>query len=312
VTNVPSDANIPVGGNRAGTKEEADVGRVFGQIGRGTAAVGGTLLSLVAFTVLAPPSGAANNAALTGAAQGGSPLVVGVDHADLANQNPAAGRLFEFTAFFNRDISVQSGATVDFQAAPGSFHIVGLSSNEPKARAVYPIAYADGDDANGPNGGVRVGLGPSNFPITGGSLHGGGHIDFTRPNGPPDCGVPQYGEAPCVFHGGQDVEVAGPNAGFNPKTGAPTPVDWNISINAPVGVDHFFCFLHPGMSGTVHVVPSGSPVTKQTEVNKRSAQLFASYRAAGLAKEAARNKVVWGGGAPGTRTYVFHVGRLGG
>jgi hypothetical protein len=235
-------------------------------------------------------------------------LVIGVDHADLANQNPAAGRVFEYTAFFNRDISVHSGAVVDFQAAPASFHIVGLSSNEPKARAVYPIAYPDADDANAPNGGVRVALGPSNFPITGGSLHGGGNIDVSRPNGPPVCGVPQVGEAPCVFKGGQDVEVAGPNPGFNPKTGAPAPVDWNVSIDAPVGTYHFFCFIHPGMSGTLHVVPQGSPVTTQAEVNSRSAQLFASDRAAALAKEAARNKVVWTGGAPGTRTYVFHVG----
>jgi plastocyanin len=270
-----------------------------------------TLVALTAFGVSAAAPGAASAATPAGAASAGNgaaPLVIGVDHADPANQNPAAGRLFEYTAFFNRDISVHSGAVVDFQAAPGSFHIVGLSSDERKARAVYPVAYPDGDDAKAPNGGVKVGFGPSNFPITGGSLQGGGHIDFTRPGGPPDCGVPQYSEATCVFKGGQDVEVAGPNPGFNPKTGAPSPVDWNISINAPVGTYAFFCFIHPGMSGTLHVVPAASPVTTQAEVNRRSARLFAADRAAALAKEAARNKVVWTGGAPGTRTYLFHVG----
>lgn len=277
--------------------------RRMGLPGRGAIAVAGTLLTLTALTVAAVPSGAAS-----GAASGGSPLVVGVDHADLANQNPAAGRIFEYTTFFNRDISVHSGAVVDFQAAPGSFHIVGLSSNEPKARAVYPIAYPDAGDAKGPNGGVKVVFGPSNFPVTGGSLHGGGQVDVTRPNGPPDCGVAALGEATCSFKGGQDVEIAGPNPGVNPKTGAPAPADWNIAIDAPVGTYHFFCFIHPGMTGTVHVVPSSAPVTTQAEVNKQAATQFAADRSATLAKERDRNKVVWTGGAPGTRTYVFHVG----
>jgi plastocyanin len=269
------------------------------------AAVAVSLVMFTAFTASAVPSGAASTARSNA---GGPSLVVGVDHADPANQNPAAGRLIEYTAFFTRNISVHSGDVVDFQAAPGSFHIVGLSSNEPKARVVYPLAYPDTSDPKAPNGGVKVGLGPSNFPITGGSLHGGGQIDFTRPNGPPVCGVPQIGEKPCTFKGGQDVEVAGPNPGFNPKTGAPAPVDWNIAINAPVGVYKYFCFVHPGMSGTLRVVPSGTPDTPQSQVNAQGAKQFAADRAAALSKEAERNKVVWTGGAPGTRTYVFHLG----
>lgn len=32
-------------------------------------------------------------------AAAGSPLVIGVDHADFANQQPQAGRLFEYTDF---------------------------------------------------------------------------------------------------------------------------------------------------------------------------------------------------------------------
>ncbi len=283
------------------------MGRRFGRSGRGVVAVTGALLTLTAFTVGAAPSGASSANAVSTSSGGGASLVIGVDHADPANQNPAAGRLIEYTAFFNHDISVHSGAVVDFQAAPGSFHIVGLASNEAKARAVYPLAYPDGDDAKAPNGGVKVGLGPSNFPVTGGSLHGGGTVDVSRPNGPPDCGVLAIGEKTCTFKGGQDVEIAGPNPGFNQK-GAPAPVDWNIAIDAPVGTYHFFCYIHPYMTGTLHVVPAGSPVTTQATVNKRSAAQFATDRTAALAKEKERNKVVWTGGAPGTRTYVFHLG----
>jgi plastocyanin len=266
----------------------------------------GTLLTLTALTVAASPSGASGGAAAA-SGTGGAALVVGVDHADPANQNPAQGRVFEYTTFFGRDISVHSGAVVDFQAAPGSFHIVGLTSNEAKARAVYAIGYGDTEDAKGPNGAVKMVFGPSNYPVTGGSLHGGGTVDFSKPNGPPDCGVSAIGEKPCTFKGGQDVEIAGPNPGFNAK-GAPAPVDWNIAIDAPVGTYHFICFLHPGMSGTLHVVPANQRVTTQAQVNKRAAAQFAADRTAALAKEKERNQVVWTGGAPGTRTYVFHVG----
>ena len=40
------------------------------------------------------------------------PLVIGVDHADPANQQPERGRNFEYTDFFSRDASVHSGDTV--------------------------------------------------------------------------------------------------------------------------------------------------------------------------------------------------------
>jgi len=46
-------------------------------------------------------------------------------------------------------------------------------------------------------------LGPSNFPITGCSLDGGGAVDISKPNGPPDCGVASAGQAPCTFMGGE-------------------------------------------------------------------------------------------------------------
>jgi plastocyanin len=263
------------------------------------AGVAVSVLALTGLTVTAVPSGAAPS--------GAGPVVVGVDHADPANQIPPTGRVFEYTTFFTRDISVHQGQTVDFRAAPGSFHIVGLSKDEPKARRVYPVGYTDKSDGEAPNGGRKVGLGPSNYPITGGSLDGGGTVDFSKPNGPPDCGVASAGQAPCTFKGGEDVEVAGPNPGFG-STGAPAPADWNITINAPVGTYKYFCFIHPGMSGTLHVVGSHEETTTQAQINAASARQFAADRASALATESSLNKVVWTGGRPGTRTYWFHLG----
>src|SRR3989454_770245 len=110
-----------------------------------------------------------------------SPLVIGVDHADFANQQPQAGRLFEYTDFFSRQATIHTGDTIDFRSAPGSFHIVALARTELWARSTYPVALADNDgggltDIATGSGTNKLVFGPSNFPITGGSHHGGGTI----------------------------------------------------------------------------------------------------------------------------------------
>jgi len=89
-----------------------------------------SVLALTGLTVAAVPSGAAPS--------GAGPVLVGVDHADPANQIPPTGRVLEYTTFFTRETRVRRSK---FQAAPGSFHIVGLSRDEPKARSVYPVDY---------------------------------------------------------------------------------------------------------------------------------------------------------------------------
>src|SRR6266852_9712208 len=72
-------------------------------------------------------------------------LTVGVDWADPTNQQPNAGRVFEYTDFFSRGVRIRSGDTLDFHVAPGSFHIVALAKSEKVARKVYPVALADVD-----------------------------------------------------------------------------------------------------------------------------------------------------------------------
>jgi plastocyanin len=247
-------------------------------------------------------------------------LSVGVDTLDFATQNPFTGRVFEYTDFFtgqtggtaaDRAINVHQGDVVAFTAAPFSFHIVGLAADEGAARAAYPVVLADTDGSVSKATGLpKVILGPSNFPITRGSTAGGGFINFNSGNGPPDCGIYELGQSVCTFTGGTDVEVAGPNPGVDwLKTISSGQFvagfsSWNIQVNAPVGTYHFFCFIHPGMRGTLNV--STSPRT--TITSAAVAAQLAADRADGLTAEAAVSSASFTGGAPGTRTYTVHMG----
>jgi plastocyanin len=261
-------------------------------------------------------------------AQSGGPqkLVIGVDHDDAANQQPfPQGRVFEYTDFFSRQVSAHAGDTLNFRAAPFSFHIVGLAKSEAVARSVYPVAFADkdgGQDTATGSGSAKIVIGLSNFPITGGSTSGGGSIDFTRPGGPPVCGDSDLGQPPCRFKGGNDIEVAGPNPGltFDPTTlqpvidptthqPIPKPVDWNITLDpaTPLGAYQYFCFIHPGMRGKLKVVEPEDATTTQAQIDHRSAEQFKSDRRDAIDAEADAN-VIRSTGDPGERTYTVHMG----
>src|SRR5438270_105818 len=110
-------------------------------------------------------------------------VTIGVDHVDPANQQPEKGRVFEYTDFFSRNVSIHSGDTIDFQVAPGGFHVITLAKSEDVARSVYPVGYTDKDDPKGPNGARKIVNGPGQFAITGGSTQGGGTI-VTDPTAP--------------------------------------------------------------------------------------------------------------------------------
>jgi len=235
-----------------------------------------------------------------------SPLVIGVDHADFANQQPQAGRLFEYTDFFSRQATIHTGDTIDFRSAPGSFHIVALARTELWARSTYPVALADNDgggltDIATGSGTNKLVFGPSNFPITGGSHHGGGTIDFTRGFGPPACGVALLGEAACNFAGGADVEILGPEIGVDYATGNLGFADQLVNINAQPGRYHYFCYIHPGMRGVLDVVGSGAGTSTQAEIDAASNAQFASDQAQALVVEQQTNQVEFTGGARSTR-----------
>ena len=253
--------------------------------------------------------------ALAQPATGTAPLVIGVDHPDQANQQPFPpfNRLFEYADFFSRQVTIHSGDTLDFQSAPGSFHIVAFATDESVARSVYPVALLDREDPipATSTGAPKIEFGPSNFPITGGSTHGGGSIAFNNGFGPTVCGVAALGQAPCTFSGGDDIEVTGPNVGLDSK-GNPAVLDQLIKIVAPPGKYKYLCYIHPNMSGDLTVVDAGQPTTTQAQIDVASQQQYASERDQGIAAEKAADVMRYTGGDPGTRTYEVRVGAAGG
>ncbi|MGI8912942.1 MAG: cupredoxin domain-containing protein [Chloroflexota bacterium] len=235
-------------------------------------------------------------------------LVIGVDHSDPANQQPDQHRLFEYTDFFTRSVTVHAGDTLDFRTAPGAFHVIGLAPSEAAGRAAYPVGSNDTDD---PVQAIGTGLpkleqGPGQQEVVGGSTHGGGTIG--QPNNPPTCGVVQMNQQPCTFKGGDDVEDAGGIPGFDPGTNQPTAIDWKITINAPVGKYTYLCWIHPGMTGTVNVVEAGQVATTQAQIDSQSATQFATEQSQALAVEQALSVPHFTGGAAGSRTYQVAVG----
>jgi plastocyanin len=231
-------------------------------------------------------------------------ITVGVDHADPANQQPDKGRVFEYTDFFSRDVTIHSGDTIDFQVAPGAFHVVALAKSEAKARSVYPVGYADKDDPNGPNGAAKLVQGPGGFPVVGGSTSGGGTI-IADPNAPPPCGYVALGQAPCGFSGPKDIEI-NPMNGFGQTGPVQNDVKWTVT--APEGNYTMFCTIHPGMRGTIRVVGADESTTTQADIDAASARQFARDRKAALAAEADANQVHYSGDEPGSRTYQVLVG----
>ncbi len=239
-------------------------------------------------------------------------LTIGVDYPDPANQQPDNHRVFEYADFFPRTATVHHGDVIDFRSAPGAYHVIGLAPNDAAGRAAYPVAVTDQLDATpaAGSGQKKIGLGPSNFSVTGGTSHGGGAV-ASNPNGPPVCGEVGLPQPGCSFNGGDDVEIAGPVPGLD-QTGKPAFSDWRIQINAPPGTYSFLCWIHPHMSGSLTVVPDDQPVTSQAAADAQGRSQFEAEQAQALQAEQAANKPSFSGGAPGSRTYTVKVGISGG
>jgi hypothetical protein len=229
----------------------------------GLAALAGGFLSL------APP---------VAAAQAPAPLIIKVDAVDPDNQQPFPpfNRLYEYTDFFSRSITVHQGDTINFQTQPFSFHIVTLARDEDAARRAYPVIELDEETAPG-TGLPKIIFGDGNFPVTGGSIHGGGVISKDNGKGPPVCGALQFGLEPCRYRGGDSVEIIGPTVGWGLDQ-QPTTIDQLVTIDAPPGRYTYFDMLHPGMRGTLTVVPDDQPVTTQAQVDAASARQLAHDR----------------------------------
>jgi plastocyanin len=214
-------------------------------------------------------------------------VTVGVGHFDAANQDPSNGNpLVEYTDFFGRSVRVHTGDTVNFQTQKNEFHAIALAP----AVIPVPVFVADTDDAPAKGTGLpKVAGGPGLF----------------KAFAPPTCGV--QGTPTCVFDGSAPVD-AGAIGGFDPATGQPTEVDWNVRITAPTGDYAYFCYIHPGMQGVLHVVASGATSDSGNQINTAAAQAqFVQDQSEAISLIASDNNAA-PSGTPGSRTWSVHVG----
>jgi plastocyanin len=246
---------------------------------------------------------------------GGTTLRIGVGHVDPDNQqfskatgNPIdGGRVWSYTDFFTRDVTIHRGDTLDFQTPPGEFHLIAVAQDGPTLRANLPLFAPDVDDPVAPGSGVyKVLLGPGAFALM----------------SVPSCGLEQIGQPNCTFDGNPNAPViAGGIGGAHLKkllaaisgTKKVTPaafngtVDWNVTVNAAPGDYNYLCLIHPKMNGTVHVVTPGQATTSQGTINAQSLAQFAADRAEGQAKYAADNTPTFTLGRHGHRVFDGHV-----
>jgi plastocyanin len=263
----------------------------------------GTVLSL-AFVVAVPVSADLG---------GGRTLRIGVGHRDPDNQqfstvtgNPIdGGRVWSYTDFFTRDVTIHSGDTVDFQTPPGEFHVVAVAQNGPALRGGFPLFVPDIDDPPAAGSGVaKVLAGPAAFALMSN----------------PTCGLEQIAQPNCTFSGNAPTIAGGVGGGHLKKllqvfsgTTKPTPaafngtVDWNVTINAAPGDYNYLCLIHPKMNGTLHVVAADQPATTQGTINAQSLTQFASDKAEGQAKYAADNTPTFNLDAQGHRVWDGYV-----
>jgi plastocyanin len=234
--------------------------------------------------------------ATAASASGGATLKIGVGHTDPANQqfddrtgNPiTGGRVWSYTDFFTRDVTITSGTTLDFQTPPDEFHVVALASSGPGLRAAIPIFLPDTEDTVATGSGVaKVLLGPGAMTLF----------------APPTCGVKLAGQANCTFDGITPVIAGGIGGGhikkllqsLPPLNKKVTPanfngtVNWNVTVNAAPGNYNYLCLIHPDMNGTLHVVAAGAPTTTQGTINAQSLTQFAADKAEGQARYTADN-----------------------
>lgn len=261
--------------------------RVRRLIGVWAATIG--LGGATALAVVSTPAGAtpavptkpAVHAAAVGAVAAAAPsVVIGVDN------TPPPGKNWEYTHYFpETGVNVPQGSVVLFQWNPGSLnglHSVTFVPNGQtlaQARAAYPTAEKDTD--NGENDTI---LPPrSNNPSS-----------ATCGNSP--------SAPPCVFDGTTTV-----SSGFVPNpTGAAFPVQ--IAPNLAPGTYTYFCTLHPGMSGSINVVPAAQPATSPAAVAAQAASEYSSLTNGAFAAEAAANTPSSTTNADGSHTWKVKVG----
>jgi plastocyanin len=243
-------------------------------------AVPALLGALIAVPVAASGAQATAAAPARAAAAGPRPVVIGVDNA------PPSGKNWVYTHYFpESNVNVPQGGLVLFQwnqASPNGFHTVTFvpnGSSDVQVRQNFPLLTQDTDN---------------------------GETDTIIPpqtNNPTDpaCGT-SPAAPPCTFDGTKVV-----NSGLIPTfTGAAFPVQ--IAPNTAPGTYHYICLVHPGMVGSLTVVPAGQPATDPAALAGQAAAEYNQLTAGALAAEAAASVPTSTPNVNGTRTWTVHVG----
>jgi plastocyanin len=232
---------------------------------------------------------------VTASAASAQTFTIGVDHADPANQQLDANgfpttppgvqaKVFEYTDFFTRSIKVHQGDTLDFRFAVPD-HLIQVAPNEAAARQGLPLFTPDEITAVEGNalgsGGPKIVLGPAVFLAFGGS---------------PTCGQTFAGA--CSFNGSVPSDPGFPAA---------SP-DWFVQINAAPGSYTYFCHLHPGMRGTLQVVPGNADIQSQGQIDRLAAVQFRRAQREAVALYDEANQVEAEQEDSGPAVYNVHVG----
>jgi plastocyanin len=229
---------------------------------------------------LVSPAGAAPaKAATTKAAAVATPVTIGVDN------SPPPGKNWGYTHYFpESNVNVPAGGTVLFawnQAAVNPLHSVTLvptGQTVAQARAAYPTIAPDSDNAENdtifaPN---------SYFPTNPACLAG-------------------PGAAPCAFDGTKVL-----NSGIVGSGGVVFPVQ--IAATTAPGTYSYFCVIHPGMQGTLTVVPATQPATDAATVAAQAGAELNQLNAGAASAESAASVPTSTTNANGTKTWTVHVG----
>jgi len=236
------------------------------------------LMSGVAILVPTAVGATASAEGVTAAA--GAPTVIGVDAA------PPAGKSWEYTHYFPESgVQVPQGGLVLFQwdqGSPDGLHsvtFVPAGSTEAKERQTRPTLVQEAE-----TGESDTIVAPLSFFATSATCS-------TGPTAPP-----------CTFDGTSVV-----SSGVIPN---PTGAAFAVSIaptTAP-GTYTYFCVIHPGMKGTLDVVPAGQAGTPAATVASMAASEYHALTAGALQAEAAASVPTSTTNLDGSRTWTMHVG----
>jgi plastocyanin len=237
-------------------------------------------VALIAVPVAATTSAAAGGVPARTTAAAGPPVVIGVDNA------APPGKDWSYTHYFpETGVSVPQGGLVLFKWNAGSLdglHTVTFvpnGSTEAQVRTTDPVFLKDTTN------------GESDTVIPTQTFNGSSGTCGNSPAAPA-----------CAFDGTSIV-----NSGAIPtNSGAIFPV--KIAASTAPGTYHYICLIHPGMSGTLTVVPAGQPATDPGTLAAQAGAEYNQLTAGASAAEAAADVPTFTANPDGTRTWTVKVG----